>query len=93
MKTTGAPSKRSLCLGSALLREGGSGRLVWRANYPFGTPIDSLTRSGNTVQNGSCREPSGKISPQAGSFLIGKHPSACGLWLPGCLRGLRLLRS
>ena len=34
MKTTGAPGKPSLS-GSALLREGRSGRLVWRAELPF----------------------------------------------------------
>jgi hypothetical protein len=78
MKATGAPSKRWLCLGAALLREGRSGRLVWRANCPFETPIDSLSCSSNTVQNGSCREPSGASSPRAGFSLMGKHPAPAG---------------
>ena len=60
MMTAGAP----FLFGADLFREGTSGRLLQRANCPLETTIDSLTCSGNTVQNGSCREPSHTISPQ-----------------------------
>src|ERR1700686_1714391 len=44
----------------------GDSRLVWRANFPFETQIDSLTRSSNTVQNGSLPRPSNTISLKPG---------------------------
>jgi hypothetical protein len=85
-----APSRRWLCLGAAPLREGRSGRLVWRANCPFETPIDSLTCFSNTVQNGSCREPQISLRP---GFPCWGTPSPLRAVVFGCLRCLRLLRS
>ena len=62
MKTGPRFLLRALTVDAELIREGSSGRLVWRADYPFETPIGSLAGSSNTVQNGSCREPSEPIS-------------------------------
>jgi len=70
MSPPGRPGKRCLCLGRP-------GQAVWCGGQtcPFETRIDSLSCSGNTVQNGSFREPSETLSPQAGLSLIWDHPA------------------
>jgi hypothetical protein len=66
LKTTGASGKRCLTLvqpGSE--RVGRPSGLAGK--LPFETPIDSLTCSSNTVQNGSSRE---HDRPRESTFLV-----------------------